>query len=252
MGSFTELSEITEGKLVLKQSLLEALNLTETAAPRIAAAGAGGKTTTLKRLAAEYADTGKKPVVTTTTHMFKEDLPFFLENPSLEELLAVLDKEGCVFAGEKAENGKIKRLSADVLEAVLKLPNPVLIEADGAKMLPAKFPADHEPVFLPQTTHVLYVCGMDAPGRKIKEVCFRPELMAAFLKKSPEDILTPRDIAALLQSEQGGRKGVELGMQYAVILNKADTKERRDTALRIWEAMEMKGNMKVVVTGWGA
>ncbi len=37
-------------------------------------------------------------------------------------------------------------------------------------------------------------------------------------------------------------------MHYAVILNKADTKERRDTALRIWEAMEMKGNMKVVVT----
>ena len=67
-------AEIINGNLITRKLLLEALNLTETAAPRIAAAGAGGKTTTLKRLVAEYEDTGKKPVVTTTTHMFKEEI----------------------------------------------------------------------------------------------------------------------------------------------------------------------------------
>ena len=243
------IGEIVYGNLISKQTLLEAFDLAETTAPRISAVGAGGKTTTLKRLAAEYTDMGRKPIVTTTTHLFREDSPLFLEDPSVGEILALLDKEGCVFAGGKAGNGKIKSLPEEVLEAVLKLPNPVLIEADGAKMLPVKFPADHEPVILPQTTHVLYVCGMDAPGRKIKEVCFRAELAADFLGRSAEDILTPQDIAALAQSGLAGKKGVEEGMQYTVVLNKADTRERCRAALEVWEAMDHGNEMKVVVTG---
>lgn len=241
-------SVIINGNLLPKQSLLEALDLTDILSPRIAAVGAGGKTTTLKRLAAEYIERGRKPIVTTTTHMFKEDSSLFLENPSMEEVLALLDKKGCAFAGSRAENGKIKILPDDILDALLKFPNPVLIEADGAKRLPAKFPADHEPVILPQTTHVLSVYGMDAPGKKIEEVCFRPKLMADFLNKSSEDILLPQDIAVLAQSSLAGRKGVEKGMQYAVILNKADTDERRKTALEIWKSMEHREKIKVVVT----
>lgn len=242
------IAEIIKGNLVLKQSLCEALELTDVSAPRIAAAGAGGKTTTLKRLAAEYVKNGCKPVVTTTTHIFKEDSPLFLEDPSMEEIVHLLEEKGCVFAGSRAGNGKMKRLSDNILEAVLKLPNPVLIEADGAKMLPIKFPADHEPVILPEITHLLSVYGLDAVGRKIKEVCFRSELMADFLKKSTEDILTAEDIARLAQSDSAGRKGLEKGMRYTVILNKADTLDRCHTALKIWESMEHKKEIKVVVT----
>lgn len=245
------IAEIVNGNLVLKQSLCEALGAADAIAPRIAAVGAGGKTTTLKRLAAEYAKMGCRPIVTTTTHMFREDSPFFLEDPSVQEILNLLEKKGCVFAGAKAGNGKIKMLPNPVLEAVLKLPNPVLIEADGAKRLPAKFPADHEPVILPQTTHVLSVYGLDALGKRISESCFRPELLADFLKKPPEDILTAGDIASLAQSDQAGKKGVEKSMEYIVILNKADTPERCSAALKIWETMEHKDRTKVIVTAWG-
>ena len=101
------IAEIVYGNLISKQTLLEAFDLAETTAPRISAVGAGGKTTTLKRLAAEYTDMGRKPIVTTTTHLFREDSPLFLEDPSVGEILALLDKEGCVFAGGKAGNGKI-------------------------------------------------------------------------------------------------------------------------------------------------
>lgn len=242
------IAEIINGSLIQKQSLLEALDMMKVSAPRIAAAGAGGKTTVLKRLAAEYKEKGLKPIVTTTTHMFREDSALFLEEPSVEEILTLLDKEGCAFAGGKAKNGKIKILSANVLDAVLKLPNPVLVEADGARRFPAKFPADHEPVLLPQTTHVLYLYGMDAPGQKIKDVCFRPELTADFLKKSSEDLLMPQDIAMLAQNGRAGRKGVEAGMHYAVILNKADTLHRRNAALEIWRSMDHETETKVLVT----
>lgn len=242
------IAEIVNGSLILKQSLLEALNLMEISAPRISAVGAGGKTTTLKRLAAEYTEMGRRPIVITTTHMLREHSPLFMVDPAIEEILALLEKEGCVFAGGKAENGKIKMLPDSVSDAVLKLPNPVLIEADGAKRLPVKFPADHEPVLLPHTTHVLSVYGMDALGKRIKEVCFRPELMADFLTKSTEDILTARDIAMLAQSAYAGRKGIKKKMHYTVVLNKADTSGGCRSALEIWEWMEHKKDIKVVVT----
>lgn len=241
------IAEIVNGDLNLRNSLCEALELTDVSAPRIAAIGAGGKTTTLKRLASEYRELGRRPIVMTSTHMFREASPLFLADPSMEAILALLEREGCAFVGGRAENGKIKILPEQLLNAVLQLENPILIEADGAKRLPAKFPAAHEPVLLPQTTHVLSVYGMDAPGSRIKEVCFRPELMADFLNKSVEDILGPKDIAALAQSEAAGRKGTEKGMCYSVILNKADTPKRCETAREIWEFMEHK-SIKVIVT----
>ena len=42
----------------------------------IAAVGAGGKTSTLRRLAEEYALMGKKAIVLTTTHMREETTPW--------------------------------------------------------------------------------------------------------------------------------------------------------------------------------
>ena len=46
----------------------------------------------------------------------------------------------------------------------------MLIEADGAKCLPLKVPAEHEPVILPETTHVLSLYGMDAVGGVMEKV----------------------------------------------------------------------------------
>ena len=64
---------IENGKLQRKESLLMALGLTEQMVPRIAAVGAGGKTSLLKQLLAEYQEKGALPVLVTTTHMKKWD-----------------------------------------------------------------------------------------------------------------------------------------------------------------------------------
>ena len=42
----------------------------------------------------------------------------------------------------------------------------VLIEADGARRLPLKVPAEHEPVIPEMTTHVLSVYGLDSIGKR--------------------------------------------------------------------------------------
>ena len=80
--------------------------------------------------------------------------------------------------------------------------------------------------------------GLDALGQKIRDAGFRAERMAEFLHKDVKDRLEARDIAALALSCHGGRKGVAEDIQYRVVLNKADTEERRRTALEVWKEME--------------
>ena len=60
------IAEITGGRMHILSSLTEALKLSGQTRPRIAAVGAGGKTTLLKRLASEYQMSGQKPAVITT------------------------------------------------------------------------------------------------------------------------------------------------------------------------------------------
>ncbi len=246
------IAEIKDGKLTEYHSLLEALNLDGGGdrKPRIAAVGAGGKTSLLRALAAEYQMIGRKPVVTTTTHILKENSPAFLENPAIEELTDVLEREGWVFTGGKADRGRAGILPENILKQVLELPCPVLIESDGARMLPVKIPAAHEPVILPQTTCVLSVYGLDAVGKRIGEVGFRPELMARFLGKCPEDVLEPRDIALLAMSPTAGRKGVGRDMSYVVVLNKADNRQRCELAVEIWSVVRERNDVKMIVTSF--
>ena len=69
--------------------------------PVISAVGAGGKTTILHRLADEYVRAGIPVIVTTTTHILKEDRPYFLTGYSEEgKIRPGMDRRSC--AGGKA------------------------------------------------------------------------------------------------------------------------------------------------------
>lgn len=73
---------------------------------------------------------------------------------------------------------------------------------------------------------VAAVAGMDAVGQAVGAVCHRPERVCALLGAGAEHVLTPEDVALLLASPQGGRKGVREAMAFRCVLNKADTPER--------------------------
>ena len=166
-----------EDRLCETDSLRQALKL-ETEGirgqrPVVSAVGAGGKTTTLHRLADEYVRAGIPVIVTTTTHIMKEDREWFLSGLLEEKIREQLQKAGQVWIGAPAPGGKLARLSDHEIEKLLRWEVPLLIEADGAKRLPLKVPADHEPVILPETTHVLSVYGLDSVGKRIEETVFR-------------------------------------------------------------------------------
>ena len=89
-----------------------------------------------------------------------------------------------------------------------------LIEADGARRLPLKAPATHEPVIPEGASLVVAVAGIDGAGRPVSEV-HRPELYARLVDKPLDAAVTPEDIAFVLCHLEGQKKGVPLRLAGA-------------------------------------
>lgn len=119
----------------------------------------------------------------------------------------------------------------------MTLADIVLIEADGAKRMPCKAPAAHEPVLLPQCDTVLAVAGLSALRHPLREVCFRAELAAELLCVPQDAQLTPELLAKLLASEAGGRKAVG-DRSFYVVLNQVDTKEQAALARQVADILK--------------
>ena len=200
--------------------------------------GAGGKTTVMYQLAEHFASLGKKVLVTTTTHIFQPACNFA---QSLAEVEALWQAGSYAVVGNiEAGTDKLTQLPADVFETYSALADLVLVEADGAKRLPCKAPAENEPVLLPVSDTVIAVMGLDALHQPIKEVCFRLEKVQEVLAVTPEHYLTEEDAVKLLLSEQGAFKNV--GQRtYFIVLNKCDDKNKLDSALKIKSLLEKEG-----------
>lgn len=119
----------------------------------------------------------------------------------------------------------------------MTLADIVLIEADGAKRMPCKAPAAHEPVLLPRCDTVLAVAGLSALRHPLREVCFRAELAAELLCVPQDAQLTPELLAKLLASEAGGRKAVG-DRSFYVVLNQVDTKEQAALARQVADILK--------------
>ena len=161
-----------------------------------AVVGAGGKTSLIKKLAKQYWEQGKKVLICTTTHMYKE--ADSMVDASAEEIAAELNSKGYAMAGsDKGE--KISALPAEVYETVCAQADVVLVEADGSKHKAIKFPAAHEPAVPENADEIIVVCGLHALGQPLAEVTHRPELAAQCLGVSEDTVITAEHIAKLLK-----------------------------------------------------
>ena len=184
--------------------------------------GGGGKTTLLYAFARHCAAKGWRVLVSTTTHIRQPGENYAADEAALASLWAA---GRYAVAGVPAEQGKLTALPPEQLTRWMERADMVLLEADGAKRMPCKVPAAHEPVLLPESDIVLAVAGLSALGRPLREVCFRLEQACALLGAAPETLLTPELLARLLASEQGGRKLVG-NRRFSVVLNQADAPAR--------------------------
>ncbi|MGM0602027.1 MAG: selenium cofactor biosynthesis protein YqeC [Bacillota bacterium] len=139
--------------------------------------GAGGKTTSIKRLAAEYKN---NLIITTTTHFFPfnsfEHEEIIIKNMEkmdlyLEEIKLKAADNIVVVGREKDSCGKIQGISPIWLDRLKdRLPESnFLVEGDGAKGKYIKVPAEHEPVIPERTDIIAVVLGMNNFGEKISK-----------------------------------------------------------------------------------
>ena len=206
----------------------------------VSVVGGGGKTTVIRRLMDECRNAGIPCAVSTTTHIQKYDTEYFLGVPSVEMFRRIMLKYGVVWMGKETTDKKLTAFPDTYIKEISNEPGMLLLEADGAKRLPVKAPAEHEPVICAQTDIVLNVYGMSAVGKKLKDGCFRVKEMEQILGKTEEDILYPEDIVTLAVSQRAGRKCVADDMEYQVILNQVDTEEQKEMAVKIAEAIVKK------------
>ena len=208
--------------------------------------GGGGKTTLMLRLARELYDSGARVIVTTSTHIFPPEGIRTLTEATLLEAESALERERLICLGTQSENGKLAapQIAFSELAAIADY---VLVEADGAKHLPLKAPAEHEPVIPAETKMVVAVAGLDGLGRTVREAAFRPALYASLIGENERHVLTVGDLARVLASPCGQRKGVLAGMRYCILLNKADDEASRRAALQIALRLDQDAVERVIV-----
>ena len=162
----------------------------------IAVVGSGGKTTLIKKLAEMYRAGGKTVLVTTTTHMFIEEDTLLTDDA--ETIIDTLHRTGYALAGIP-EGVKIKALSRHTFEEVCHHADVVLVEADGSKHMPLKYPNSSEPVIPDRTDQIIVVWGPHGLGKPAREVCHRLELVTACLGIAPDTVITRDHVGDLLE-----------------------------------------------------
>lgn len=186
--------------------------------------GGGGKTTLIYNMAAHCAHKGWHVLVTTTTHIMKP--PGSIWARTSEQLDALWNGGHYAVVGMESPGEKLSALPEWQMQQLMTQADLMLVEADGAKRMPCKVPADHEPVLLPQCDVVLAVAGASALQKPLQAVCFRAELASELLAVSQDAVLTPELLAGILADRRGGRKSAG-NRNFCAVINQIDTVEQR-------------------------
>lgn len=186
-----------------------------------AVTGGGGKTTLLRTLGEELAESGARVLLCATTKMFPfQGFPNLMD-PTEEALAEALETHRLVCAGTPVPGTGKLTAPGIPMARLMALADYVLAEADGAMGRPLKAHAPHEPVIPPEANQTILVAGASGFGRPIREAAHRPAFYAR-LAGVPEDApASPETEAAVLLAE---------GLPDRVLVNQAERPEDRTRA----------------------
>jgi|SRR5581483_4380225 len=219
--------------------LLELLELPPQAL--IALVGAGGKTTTMYTLAHELAGQEKRVATTTTTNIYVPhpgETERLLVDTEMPRLLRCLqdgwrDCRHITVASVAIGSGKLKGLSPEQPVLLLRRggADVVIVEADGARHLKIKAPAEYEPVMPAQASLILLLLSAEVLDQPLSgEIAHRPEILARLVGIDIGDPLTPAVIARLLLHKQGGLKQVPKGVRVYTLVTHVTPENRESVA----------------------
>lgn len=204
----------------------------------VALVGGGGKSTTMFRLGKELAQAGRRVLLTTTTHLAANEVQlapahviFSPPTQTPADLLATLQnavaQHSQVLLVSSVEEAihKAGGIDAALVDALAHtgLFDVIINEADGAKKLPFKAPANHEPVIPAGTSLVIPVVGLNILGQPLdNEHAHRAEIIARLSGAPAGEPITAAAIAGVVAHPQGGLKNIPAVARVIPLLNKAD------------------------------
>ena len=199
--------------------------------------GSGGKTSLIWHLAAYFVHQELKVLVSPTTKM-----------------LPIKPVPGITLAGYFNEaSGKLEALPGQTLEKMISDFDLVLIEGDGAKGLPLKGWADHEPVVPSFTTLTIGMLPLWPLGKPVsEEIIHRLPLFLTLTGASIGDNLKHDDFLKLLTGNeiQPGLFTKACGKKL-LFLNGAEDEEAVSQAREIIGILpaEFRENLNGIITG---
>lgn len=195
----------------------------------VAIVGAGGKTSLMFALAKAL----HKPVcLTTTTRLAYAETADTFNHLMFSDFVA----QGCHFNAalptlvtNPLENNQRKWLGLSLNEAEQliafcgKNNVPCLIEADGARHLSLKAPAEWEPVIPPQVSKVIVMVGLSVIGKPLtEEYVFRSELFSKLTGLPLNDTIQLEHVLRMLKHPEGSLKGIPPGSKAVAVFNQGD------------------------------
>ncbi len=217
----------------------------------VAIVGGGGKSTLLFSLGDELAAAGSRVVLTTTTKLGAEQAaaaPTLCRSADAGAVARALSGPRPVMLVTGGDDHKVIGPAPSAIDVLFGsgVADHLLVEADGARGRPFKAPAGHEPVVPSAATIVVIVMGADAIGGVIRDVCHRPEIVAALAGTDLDSRLDPRTCASVLAHRRGGLKRVPRHARAVVAITKVAA-ERADAAAEIATALEAVARIDRVV-----
>lgn len=194
--------------------------------------GAGGKKTTMATLAGRL----DRAVVTATVR-----IPIF--DQWVERVAVTADPRAAVESAdvwplgvvpERERDDRYRGYDPGTVDDLAAVAAPVLVKADGARMRRFKAPDDREPRIPSKASTVVPVASTRVVGEPLDDDrVHRVERVSALTGRDPGDPLEPVDVARVLASERGGRKGVPDGATVVPLLNMVDDDALETTAREI-------------------
>ena len=205
--------------------------------------GSGGKSTFIENIAAEAIKRDKSVAITTTTKIYAKEPYILLDKDIFEKTW----KEQFMRVGKTIEEGKLTGITAHDIEELGKMYDMVLIEADGARGKPLKFPADYEPVIPPCSEKIFVLCGLDGLSGRVDETVFRWELFSQATGIEGNASITPEAFLRFF-SDDILLKHVDRE-KCTIVLNKYDVSKMRNTIKEIAKSVVHRtGGISVIVS----
>lgn len=216
-------------------NLVQALRLPRLT--RLAAVGAGGKTSLLFQAGREMLEASDAPLsllLTTTTHLAGWQAAL-ADQQVIVDSVAQLTHWGrhipsglLVVSGPETADQRLSGLNEALLAKLLELADehelPLLIEADGARLKPLKAPAGHEPAIPSFASQVVVCAGLSSLGKPLSdEWVHRPERFGELAGLGLGQAVTRHSLQRVLAHPQGGLKHIPVGARRSLLLTQADS-----------------------------